>query len=83
MVNDEIKYIKGNYKKSDINKTEKSGILKDIALYTIKLLLKFIYYVGLEYCKLCIFIFFMILYAPLYMFFGVRIKNKRRYKRGF
>lgn len=78
MVKEEIRFIKNDYK----NETEKTSILKSLLLFTLKLLLKTIYYLTLGFIQICIAIFMIILFTPLYMFFGVKPKLKRN-KRGF
>lgn len=80
MIRDEINYLKGNYKKTEYtnNAEQKTSALKTLLLYTIKLLLKIVYYVFIGLFKVSIAIFIGLLFTPLYIFAGGKTKKKNK-----
>lgn len=75
MVNDEIKFIKNDYKQDQGKKEARKKLTGDI----IFVLFKTIIWSLTGILWVCIAIFIIIIYAPLYMFFGVRpCKIKKR-----
>lgn len=77
----ELSYIKNDYKRTaeaEPKKEKTTSIWKPILLFTLKLLLKTIYYLTIGFIQICVVIFMIMLFAPLYMFFGVKPKYRRR-----
>lgn len=76
MINDEIKFIKNDYKQ-DQNKKE---VKKELISKIIFVLFKTIVWTLTGFLWICIAIFMILIYAPLYMFFGVKPCKIRRRK---
>lgn len=77
MINDEIKFIKNDYKQEATE--EQKEAKKELIHNIIFVLFKCIVYSLTGLLWVCIAIFMIIIYAPLYMFFGVKpCKIKRR-----
>lgn len=76
MINDEIKFIKNDYKQDQDKKEARKKLIGDIVFVLFKTIVWSL--TGLLW--ICIAIFMIIIYVPLYMFFGVKPCKIRKRK---
>lgn len=81
----ELSYIKNDYKRAgnttQNKKEKKTGAWVTILLLILDVILKITYWVLVGFFQICIAIFMIIIFTPLYMFFGVKpvYRKKRRW----